>query len=257
VGAVAMTIVWTDLALGLEDAFGFAATPLVAAPLGVLWSAVVPCLATDRTGWLRLGAATLATTTAALVWACVVPIHDENSPRRVSITHYEDRSSGTALDVLVSPGHPGAELLAAADFSAEPEPVVPWLPMPVFHAPSAMSDAPVPVLDERGYRSHRGSDRALVVFPAGSITGLRVEGRALAVDQERDTKLYLFGVPRAGVLLEVEGAAEGAEVTLVDCSPELPESAQRLAAVRPATAATFQWGDTSCISTTVPLPNAQ
>ena len=256
-GAIAMTIMWTDLALGLEDAFGFAATPLVAAPIGVVWSVVVPCLVTDRGGWTRLAAATLAITIAAVAWACIVPIHDEHTPRRVSITHYEDRSNGTSVDVLVSPGHPGAELLAAADFSAEAEAVVPWMPVPVFHARAPMTDAPAPVLDASGYRSQRGSDRAIVVFPAGSIRGLRVEGRDIAVDDSRDTKLYLFGVPRAGVSIAVEGASAGAHVTLVDCSAALPESAQRLAAVRPATAATFQWGDTSCISTVVQLAAAQ
>jgi hypothetical protein len=252
VGALAMTLVWTDLALGLEDAFGFVAAPLIAAPLGVLWSAVVPCLVTDRSGWVRLGGAALATTIVAAGWACVVPIHDEASPRRVAITHYEDRVAGVAVDTLVSPGHPGDELLAAADFGDEAQRVVPWLPWPVFAAPSPPTDAPAPTLDGR-FRSPRGADRAIVVFPAGSIAGLRVEGHAVAVEADSDTKLYLFGVPTSGVAIEVDGPKGGTDVTLVDCAADLPESAQRLVAARPRTAVTFQWGDTSCISTSVPL----
>jgi hypothetical protein len=91
-----------------------------------------------------------------------------------------------------------------------------------------------------------------VIFPAGSIAGVRVEGRSIAVRDDRDTRLYLFGVPAEGVAIDVDDPQPGTDVTLVDCSADLPESAQRLAAARPSTAATFQWGDTSCIATKVP-----
>lgn len=253
-GVVAATIVWADLAFGLEDAFGFAVVPLVAAPLAVLFTAVVPCLVTDRAGWTRLAALSLAAMTVAAAWACIVPLHDASSPRRVAITHYEDRTAGTAIDVLVSAGDPGPELLAAGAFSDTPERVVPWLPVAVHHAPSTMSDAPAPIFDARGFRSQRAADRAIVVFPAGSIEGLVVEGRSVAIHDGRDTTLYLFGVPREGVAIEAIGPKRGTEVVLVDCSSTLPESAQRLASVRPRTATTFQWGDTSCVATSVPLP---
>ncbi|MCX4244400.1 M28 family peptidase [Paraliomyxa miuraensis] len=268
---VLMTAMWATLALALEDVFGLGVAAVVAAPIAVSTTALLPALvpAREARGWAR---AAFATAAIATVVACLVPIHDEDHPRRIALVHYDDRATGSAMvAALALDGLPTA-IREAGSLAEEPTAALPWTGRRVHAGPAAPGTAPPPRLDlvDRGIeggaageirrvrarlRSSRGADQAVVLLPPERLAGVWVEGRPLATASGPMGRVMVFGLPAHGWILDLEiHGPKPLEATVIDCEGGLAESAQALATARDqAGAVTIQWGDQGCIGTRATL----
>lgn len=272
VAGVGLVAIWTLLALGLEDVFGFGLTTGVALPIAVAVTGLLPGLvpAPDaqpgRTHRLRRAVAVAGL--AALVVAALVPIHDADHPRRIALHHYDDRHTGQAtVAVLALDGVP-ASVREAGALGDEPAAALPWTGRRMLVGPGTPGTAPPPRLDvvdggapgdprrvRARLRSPRGADRAVVLLPRDAVHGAWLEGRPVATASDPLGRVLVFGLPPHGVVLDLElRTPDPVEATVVDCVSGLPESARSLQHARDgAGAVTVQWGDQGCIATRATL----
>ncbi len=264
--SVGMAAVWATLALALEAVFGFAQVPVVAAPIAVAVTGILPALVASpghaRRPGLLLGVALVA----CIVTACVVPVFDAERPRRIALNHYDDRAVGDArLAVLAIDGLP-ATVRDAGSLSSKSSRVLPWTGRSLYQGPAIAGDDLPPTLaivdggapgDPRRVRtrlrSRRGADRAIVLLPRAQVHGVWVEGRPTST--AADGRLLIFGLPPHGVVIDLELANGAAvEATVVDCTSGLPDAAQPVVEARDAARAVpVHWGDMSCIATRATL----
>ncbi len=265
--AVMLVALWTALALALEQVFGFALTPAVAAPIGIAVGAVLPGLVADAGRWRKLAAAALTVVVASTVVACLVPVYDVDHPRRIALVHYEDRTAGTAIVAGYALDRPPAQLLQTAGWSTTERGVLPWSNRRMTQGPATPTTDPAPTLEVVDTRANgpgrvvqarlasaRGATFATVVLPADVAVEVRVEGRPVTTGSRRRGPVQVFGLPAQGALMEFEfTAAAPVVVTVVDCLPGLPESAAAVQRVRDRDGVTVQWGDARCVGVPVSL----
>lgn len=271
--AVGIAAPWAALALALEDVFGWAITPLVAAPIAIAVSGALPGLvpapATRGARAPRLRGPFAAALGVGTLVACLWPNHDADAPRRIALQHYDDRATGRALVTALAVDGLPASVREAGALTEAPTEALPWTGALVHVGPGTPGTEPPPELavvdggapgEPRRVRarlvSPRGADRAIVLLPPARVQGAWLEGQAVAgtADDPRG-RLLVFGLPRHGVVIDLEiRGADPIEATVVDCVGGLPESARALAAARDAApAVTIQWGDTGCIATRATL----
>jgi uncharacterized protein (DUF697 family) len=263
--AVGLVALLATLALALEDVFGWALVPAVAAPIAVAVSGVLPGLVPSgdasepRLRWilaLAIAGGTLA--------AWLVPTYDDARPRRIALQAYDDRATGRAIVAALAVDGLPAEVRRAGGLAAEPVEALPWTPAKAYVGPATPGAEPPPRLDvvdggapgeprraRARLSSPRGADRAVVLVPPERLRGAWVEGQPVGTASDPRGRLLVFGLPPHGVVIDLEiFGADPIEATVVDCVGTLPESARPLAAARDAAGAvTMQWGDVGCIAT--------
>lgn len=260
-------------AILLGDAAGLWAGPAEAAALALAALPLVPLAAElpSRLRW-RLVLLPAAAAAASAAWAAALPASSPERPAHLVIFFHQDADRGTARWLAYSEtGRLPAALRAVAGFSPRATPPFGWAGLrPAFSAEARPIDEPGPELTvlERsadGARrrlrarllSPRGAPDAYLLFPPGArVVSVAMAGRPVPVPPARVLGWYggwrmarCLTLPPAGV--EVELVLEGmepVEVQLVDQRPGLPPGGERLAAARPAWAATFQEGDTTYVT---------
>ena len=264
IGLAAFALVWSALALGLEDAFGWLLPAALALPIAAICNHASWAFAASR---VRPVLATcLALALAGGVAAIAMDVHDRDAPQRLLVTHVTDADAGTAV-LTVAPGDAElpASLRARAEFGETPQRSLPWTRIATWTAPSEPHDRAPPWLDR--LPTIDGRTRARVVAPwadramitideATRVQALTIEGEAIAAPVERDApwRAHLFGFGAHGVELAlVRNDDDPLPVRVVACGPALPDDAAALVAARDAIAVTFQWGDAACIVATESL----
>jgi uncharacterized protein (DUF697 family) len=263
--AVGLVALLATLAGALEDVFGWALVPAVAAPIAVAVSGVLAGLAPVRdASEPRLRWPLAAAIALGMIVACLVPAYDEARPRRVAVHAFDDRATGRALVAVLAVDGLPAEIRQAGELSSEPAEALPWTPARMYVGPATPGTDPPPRLDvvdggapgeprraRARLSSPRGADRAVLLLPPERLRGAWVEGQPVGTADDPRGRLLVFGLPPHGVVIDLEIAgADPIEATVVDCVGALPESARPLAAARDAAGAvTMQWGDVGCIAT--------
>lgn len=266
VGLAAFAVVWSSLAFGLEDAFGWGLAPAVILPIAVAalpaaWAFAGPEVARARRA--VLASAALVAASCALA-AVLVGVHDADAPRHVRIVHHVDADTGTAVLAAYPGDRPlPARVRNAAAFASAPEPVLPGTSVVAWVAPSQTDGRPAPELVVLSRESGRirmrldapWADRAaLLVDDRSRVRMLEVGGeRAGPPDGEGPLRLDLFGLVPEGVVIELEPTGAPPAVRVVACGPALPSDAVDLVRVRNEVAVTQQWGDSACVSRTIAL----
>lgn len=274
---VVLVAMWTTLSLALEDVFGLGLPAVVAAPVAVAITGMLPALGpAARPRGPSLPRLAAGATVVATIVAALVPLHDDDHPRRIALHHYDDRATGQAtVAALAIDGLPDA-VRDAGELAAEPTAVLPWTPRPMHTGPAVPAPAPAPRLDpvdgglhgrpdggamggvrrvRARLRSPRRADRAVVLLPSEQVAGAFLEGRPLDTGSDRLGRVLVFGLPPHGVVLDLElRTPDPVEATVVDCVSGLPDSARDLVQARDAAGAvTIQWGDVGCIATRATL----
>ncbi|MCA9709450.1 MAG: M28 family peptidase [Myxococcales bacterium] len=264
--SVLLVAQWATMALTLEDVFGLGDAPVVAIPIAVAVTGILPAAMAPAGRGRGPLVAVGVVTVVALAVAAVVPVYDARRPRRIALVHYDDRAQGAARLVALAADALPPSVREAGALSEDAHPVLPWTGRPMHEGPAVPRDEPAPELvaveggapgDPRHVRarlrSRRGADRAVVLLPRADVHGVWVEGRP--VDTASDGRLLVFGLPPGGVILDLELSAHGAvEATVIDCASGIPSSSQAVVEARDAAdAMTFQWGDVGCIGTRVVL----
>jgi hypothetical protein len=268
-GAVGLAALWATLALALEDVFGWALVPVVAAPIAVAVSGALPGLVpTPRAREPRLRAVLGVAVGVSMLVACLVPNHDAGKPRRIALQHYDDRATGRALVAALAVDGLPASVREAGSLAHEPTEALPWTGARMHVGPGTPGTEPPPALEvvdggaagePRRVRarlvSPRGADRAIVLLPPERVHGAWLEGQSVDTATDSRGRLLVFGLPQHGVVIDLEiYGADPIEATVVDCVGGLPESARTIAAARDAApAVTIQWGDMRCIATRATL----
>ena len=260
-------------ALLLGDAAGLWAGPAEAAALALAALPLVPLAAElpSRLRW-RLALLPAAAAAASAAWAAALPASSPERPAHLVIFFHQDADRGTARWLAYSEtGRLPAALRAVAGFSPRATPPFGWAGLrPAFSAEARPIDEPGPELTvlessadgaRRRLRarliSPRGAPDASLLFPPGArVVSAAMAGRPVPVPPARVLGWYggwrmvrCLTLPPGGV--EVELVLEGkepVEIQLVDQRPGLPPGGERLAAARPAWAATFQEGDTTYVT---------
>jgi hypothetical protein len=265
----AFALPWAALAFALEDAFGWSMAAAVLLPMSAIASTASWALAGDAVAAARrrLIVAGSALALAAAAAAMAVDVHDDDAPRRLTLVHYENRDRGEA-SILLAPGDaplPDA-LREAGGFDEPARAALPWMNAPMWSAATVASDAAAPRLaiaksepaaDGRRIVAHldaaAGSDRATLHAPSRApIRSLRVAGVPVALEGDGPFALHVFGLPTAGVDIELEVAGPTPlELAVVACSRGVPET--ELARERDRWGVPAQWGDASCIATNARL----
>lgn len=262
---VLMVALWATLALALEDVFGFGMTAVVAAPIAVattgMLPALVPATAAEGRVLRRVCGAALGLATIA---ACLAPVHDDAHPRRIALHHYDDRATGQATVAALAIDRLPNAVREAGSLAEEPTAVLPWTARRMYAGPGSPGTALPPRLDvvdggspgeprrvRARLRSPRGADRALVLLPPDRVVDAWVEGRPLTTATDPLGRVLVFGLPAHGVVLDLElRGSDPVEATVVDCVSGLPESMHDVVRARDeAGGVTIQWGDQGCIAT--------
>lgn len=263
--AAGLVAIWASLSFALEDAFGLALVPAVAAPIAVAMSGALPGLVPVRDAdEPRLRTFLVAAVAVGTIAACLVPTYDDASPRRIALHHYDDRGRGEAIVAALAVDGLPAEIRAAGSLADAPTVALPWMPRPMHVGPATPGTEPPPRLDvvdggatgePRRVRarllSPRGADRAALLLPPDRLHGVWVEGQPVGTATDPRGRLLVFGLPPHGFVIDLEiRGADPIEATVVDCVGGLPQSARTLADARDAAGAvTMQWGDVGCIAT--------
>ena len=268
-------LLWMPILLPLYDGLGKQA--LVA--IGVLAAALFTSLAPLVPGSGRLGRRLLpaAAFVLALVLAGVAfatAPYSEETPQAVSIQHFQEAGvAGARWQVRTNRPFPAA-LRKAAEFGDKAETAYPWGPpfFRAFQAPAPPLDVPAPqvsVLEDSaaagGKRrlrllltSNRQAPIAGILIPtAANLESARVEGQEVPLKGSHKTgpmkwdwtEISMGTMRPEGVEMEVVlGAAQPLDWYVYDQSPGLPPGGEALVQARPASAATFQDGDTTLVA---------
>jgi hypothetical protein len=270
-GLAAFALVWAALPYGLEDAFGWSLGLAVALPAAAMVSPAGWAFARiddRRSRWIAMGILAAITLIAGAT-AMRVDVHDADHPPRFMIVHATNLDDASAI-LAVTPSDAALPeaMQSAASFHDAPERPLPWMRAPAWVADAAPMQREPPTLavressanaKGRRVRAHldaRWADRATILIDdRTSVGALEIESEPMEPPSgDGPWMLYLFGLTRAGVDLDIETTgAEPIPVRVIACGPDLPPDAAALAAARDETAVTFQWGDAACVSQTVPL----
>ncbi|RMG09835.1 MAG: M20/M25/M40 family metallo-hydrolase [Planctomycetota bacterium] len=267
---------WVPVLHALPEGMGLGPrTPLPYA-LAFFLTAATPLLA-RRSVLLPLpllGAAAVGLL-AAVFWAGWAPTATPEHPRRLNVVHLEDRPSGEAWLLLLTPGEALDEALAArlgAPFERTPRLPFPGARVLAFHAPVAPVPLPSPGLEVQtlraapggreltaSLRTHRGARELALAFPPGApLEALWLGGvRARLGRADRWRVFWCSALPPGGALelrLRLRGEEE-AEVYLLDASDgDLPPRADAVRRARPPDAVSSYKGDQTIVLDRVPLP---
>jgi hypothetical protein len=255
------------LALRMPEALGPVGLPLVALGLG-LTLASLPVRTTP--GATRRPVALLAgLCVAASVAALLAPASTSRDPEHGSMIAVEEEgAAGATLIIRPESGRLPESVTQAARFERQTM-ALPWArPAPAFVALLPPLELPHPTLEVLGEEvvpdgrrltlrlsSPRGAPEVGLAFagavPAGSI---RVQGQPLAPPYLRgrssDNGISLVSfeaAPPEGVTVELTLSADRLGAFVLDRSPGLPESAQGIAASRPATLSPAHGGDATVL----------
>jgi hypothetical protein len=270
--AAVAALLWMPLLLPLYDGLGKQALVGIAVLAAVLFTTLAPLVpGSGRAGQRWLPAAALVLALLAAGGAFATPPYSEGTPQLVGIQHYQEAGSTEARWVVRGSRSLPPSMRQAAQFGAQTEPVYPWAPAyRAFQAPAPRLDVPAPqvtVLEDSsagGKRrlrlllvSNRGAAAAgLLVPPGARLESARVEGQKVplegshknAPNPQEWTELAMATLKPEGVEMEVVlGATQPLEWYLYDQSFGLPPGGEALVKARPATAVTFQDGDTTLI----------
>jgi hypothetical protein len=267
--ACALALLWTPLAMGLEQAMELR----VPVALGLLLGCVVAA-SSFGTATRRALAVLASLLVLAAAWALAAPASTAERPAWVTLTHLEGPDEGASRLFAVTLGSPlPAELRAQAAFSATPERAFPELgSLPAgFAAPAAPAPADAARIDVLGTRldgdarlvdvrisSPRGAPclllhlRGLVSRHAdGGVVSLTIGGERL--DDHQATRVF-FGVPPDGVALTLRAPLDGrAEILLLDVAYGLPPSDAGVARARPDRCVPRGQGDQWVVARRAPL----
>ncbi len=204
-----------------------------------------------------------------MAWAVVTPAYTVASPQRLNVLQIEDRAGGAAYlalggDVVSAGGGANvpAEILRAAEFADRPAATLPWSIDRLLTAPAALKTDATPlatVLEDAPPEDGRrmrlrlglapGATRITLYFPAETpVTGITlVESGQTVMPSAADNGYRSFsclGLSCEGREIEVAFESDGPVSFLVaEFSPEMPEAARALMALRPAVAQPSHDGD--------------
>ncbi|MCA9715352.1 MAG: hypothetical protein KC468_11790, partial [Myxococcales bacterium] len=276
-GPCLVALLWTQLAYGLEQAFGLGAPMTLATVYALALAAMTPTLALAWTRPRTLTAALAVVTLALALHASRQPEFTDSVRQPLNITLAEDHSQTPPRARWIASAWGSGETLPAAlrqlaPFERERLDEAPWDGRTVHAAPAEPSPKVPPASLETLQETREGELRVLRVrlrashgvgahwlsLPAARLAELslvtptpRVIPPELRGDQAR---LTFFGVPDEGVelVLRIRGAAP-VDVAVVDAAYGLPERAAALARARDATAMPRQFGDMHLITTITSL----
>jgi len=256
------------LALGMPEALGPVGLPIVAVALG-LTLASLPLRpepgATRRPVALLAGLCLVASAAALLV-----PRTTPDEPEHGSMSAVEEwGAAGAALVIRPESDRLPAGVAQAARFERRTS-ALPWArPAPAFEAPLPPLGLPYPTLDVLGEEAGSDGRRRLTLrlsSPRGAAEiglalaetvgagSIRVQGQPLAPPYLRrgssssGISLISFeAAPPEGVVVELTLRANRLDAFILDRSPGLPESAQAIAASRPANLSPANGGDATVL----------
>jgi hypothetical protein len=265
-----------EVVLHLPPTLGAPVLPAVAALVSLaalpLGSAAADL---DRRGRRLAPASAAAAALLAAATAAVLPHATPDAPERMSVAWHEE-AGRARLVVEAEGGRLPPSIRALADFSAQPAPGFPWLPMRRGFSASARAlgiPAPTAEVVSRGpaqggrrllvrLLSPRGAPAVLLALPPGadlralSVDGVPAPPRAAKARDWFGGWLLVGCVtaPPEGVVLDlVLGAPGPVDAFVLDQSPGLPPRARRIAEARPDTRVPSQEGDVTVATARVRL----
>ncbi|HYG63210.1 MAG TPA: M28 family peptidase [Thermoanaerobaculia bacterium] len=282
---VVAALLWFPVILPLYDGLGGGAFLVIGVLLTLLLTALAPLVPGSGALWRRwvpLGAVVLAV--VLLMVGRQSPVFTETSPQPVSLQYHLDGDTGQARWLArFAPPFPES-LRQGAKFGDSAVQPFPWSPpfARAFAAPAPAAALPAPDLTvlentatggKRTVRfrlsSPRGAWIAGLIMPAAAqVESMEVGGIPLRLDEltgrggpqpgSREAPAYrtltFLSVPPQGIEVQaVLGASAPADWYVLDRSPGLPAGGEALVKARPATASTFQDGDTTMVSRKVRL----
>lgn len=278
VPGIVAAVLWIPLLLPLYDGLGKVA--LVA--IGVLAAALLTTLAplvpgSGRWGrrWLPLAGLLLAL--AGVGIAFVTAPFSEDAPQPISIHLYQDAASGEARWLLRGSRPLPPALQQAARFGDKAEQPFPWALFRARVAPAPRVDLAGPQLavledsaagGKRRLRLLLTSDRrapmaGILLPPEAKVESARLDGQEIpiaagrergAIRPENWLEISMVTMRPEGVEIGVVlGETKPLEWTIYDQSAGLPPAGEALLRARPATAATFQEGDTTVLTRKVKM----
>ena len=272
-------VIWIPILLPLYDGLGQQALVVIAVLGAALFTPLAPLVPdSGRLGRRLLPVAAFVLALVAAGAAFSSAPYSQESPQPVAIQFHQDAGTGEAEWLVRSTRPMPAALRQAAQFGKEPEAPFPWTTSQ-FRVPKAQAprlDVPGPqvsVLEDspaggkRRLRLLVTSNRqapvaGLFVPPGAQLESARMDGQEiplqgpLKLGRPRDawTELSMMTMRPDGVEVElVIGTAQPLELYVYDMSSGLPPAGEPLRQARPATAVTFQDGDTTMISRKVRL----
>ncbi len=267
VGLSAFSVMWAAVAFAVEDAFGWGASAMVAAPMALIamlasWALAGPEVARARREVI-VASAVLAGSGA--VAAVLVGVHNEDAPAVVRVVHHVDADTGEAV-LAAFPGERALppQIRRAAAFASAPAKVIPSLPAQAWVAPSRTDGRPAPELVVLSREDMRirvrldapWADRAMLfVDDRQNVSRIEVGGeRAGPPEGEGPIVVRLFGLVTEGMVIEFELPTPAPlSLRVTACGSALPGDAVNLVRVRNEVAVTRQEGDSACVSRTIVL----
>ncbi|HEX5760519.1 MAG TPA: M28 family peptidase, partial [Thermoanaerobaculia bacterium] len=277
---------WLPILRFLPDALKTGILPAVAALVGLSVSGLAALAAggSRRARWGTV--AVLALAALALAgWALTLPPFTAHSPQAVNVSFHQafdagGRALGARLYSAPEPLRLPRAVAAAAAWRDEPEPLYPWVPVPVLAAPVrplAMAPPEVVVVDDAvapggGRRlrlrlvSRRGAPIAGVALPPeAAVRSVRVAGTPVPEQAGRASAppggakgwrvVSYTGVSREGVEVELAlGRAGALELHVFDRAYGLPPAGERVARRRPPAAVPIGGGDATVFTRPIRVP---
>lgn len=266
-------VLWMPLLLPLYDGLGNSALVVIGVLAAALLTSLAPLVpGSGRLGsrLLPLGALVLALVSAGVAFATAP--YSEDAPQPLAINLHQDAGSGEARWVVRGPRPLPAALRQAARFGAGPEQPYPWSPFRAMVAPAPRLDLPGPqvsVLEDAAINGKRRlrllltSNRqapmaGLLVPPEAKLESARVDGQEVPISAARErralrpeswTDVSMVTMRPDGMEVEIVlGETRPQDWYIYDQSSGLPPAGEALRRARPATAVTFQDGDTVMVS---------
>jgi hypothetical protein len=264
-------VLWFPILLPLYDGLGGGALVPSAMLLAIFFTAVAPLFLTAPVGLRRAlpAIALLASLISLGIGVTAEPVSKE-SPRWQNILLHQDGDTGRTRWIVLSRRLPESYRKAAA-FTREPELLYPWSPprarFPVAPAPPLGAPAPqLTVLADTataGRRhvrlrltSPRGATAANLILPEeAQLQSIRIEGVEVPYPKGKPAaflgryEVAVLTLPKEGVEMDlVLGNPRPLDGYIFDRSLGLPPAGDALRRARPATAVTFQEGDTTVVS---------
>ncbi|HWM91172.1 MAG TPA: M28 family peptidase [Thermoanaerobaculia bacterium] len=261
-------VLWIPLLLPLYDGLGLQALVVIGVLAAALFTTLAPLVPASGS----LGRKLLPIAAVVLALVCVVLAYasapfSEDAPQPLAIRLFQDADSRAARWLVRGAHTLPPALRQVARFSDQRETPYPWAPNRAYVAPAQPVDLPGPqvsVLEDsaaRGKRrlrllltSNRQARMATVAIPPGAkLESARMEGQEVPLGLFRQgedwAEIEMVTLPPDGVELEIVlGERRPQDWYVYDVTPGLPPAGEALRDARPASAVTFQEGDTILLS---------